>query len=128
MISRLGGVVVVPFLDGDGHSRWEVDGFAFVVTQTTTAAEFCLFLLCRAATKPKTIVIFGTCMSTTLLLAIHNDIIPKTNGTDAGGASSWQHFAGMQKSDCIRINSTFFVGWMNRNTDSHGLLFVVPFG
>ena len=100
----------------------------FVDTQTTTAAEFCLFLLVVSPRNQKTIVIFGTCRSTTLLLAIHNDTIPKTNGTDAGGASSWQHFAGMQKSDCIRINSTFFVGWMNRNTDSHGLLFVVPFG
>ena len=62
------------------------------------------------------------------LLAIHIDKIQITNGTDAGRPSSWRHRAGMQKTDCIPINSTFLVGWMNRNTDSHGLLFVVPFG
>ena len=28
----------------------------------------------------------------------------------------------------FRSNQHFLVGWMNRNTDSHGLLFVVPFG
>ena len=79
---------------------------AFVDTQTTTAAKFCLFS-CRVATKPKTVVIFGTCTSRTLLLAIHNDTIPKTNRTDAGRPSLWQHLAGLQKSDCIRIESTF---------------------
>ena len=79
---------------------------AFVDTQTTTAAKFCLFS-CRVATKPKTVVIFGTCMSTTLLLAIHNDKIQITNGTDAGRPSSWQHLDGLQKTDCIRIESTF---------------------
>ena len=95
-------MMLMATLDGRLTSR-----LVFVDTQTTTAAEFCLFLLVVSPRNQKTIVIFGTCMSTTLLLAIHNDIIPKTNGTDAGGASSWQHFAGMQKTDCIPIEPTF---------------------
>ena len=76
------------------------------LTQTPTAAKFCLFS-CRATTKPKTIVILGPSTPTTLLLAIQNNTIPKTNSTDAGRLSSWQHLDGMQKPDCIQINSTF---------------------
>ena len=46
-------------------------------------------------------------MSATLLPAIHNDTIPKTNRTDAGRPSLWQHLDGMQKPDCILIEPTF---------------------
>ena len=97
------------FLDGDGHSRWEVGNLALLsFTHRRRLLPSFVNFPYHDATKPKkTVVIFGACMSTTLLLAIHNDTIQITNGTDAGRPSLWQHLAGMQKTDYIPVESTF---------------------
>ena len=80
---------------------------AFVDTQTTTAAEFCLFFLsCRHETQNRR-YFRDMHVENASLLAIHNNTMPKTNGTDAGRPSLWRHLDGMQKPDYIPIEPTF---------------------
>ena len=116
--------------DVDGHSRWEVSDSAWLsLTHRRRLLPSFVFFSCRVATKRKTVVIFGTCTSRTLLCSPYTTTqCQKPTARTPAGRHCGDILMECKNQITFRSNQHFLVGWMNRNTDSHGLLFVVPFG